>query len=77
MGYNGNDAKTQTGVMDVETCKRFCIEAPDSTPYFGFSESQLMCYCKTQEDPGARVEVAGVYVSGTVSCMMPGGEEEL
>ena len=77
VGYNGNDAKTQTGLPDVESCKRFCTEAPNPTPYFGFLESQLSCYCKTHEDPGARVEVTGGYVSGTVSCMMPGGEEEL
>ena len=79
VGYNGNDAKIQTGVPDLESCKRFCTEAPNPTPYFGFLESKLRCFCKTREDPGARVELRGEwsgYVSGTISCVLPGVEEE-
>ena len=75
VGYSGNDGKSKENVTDVDSCKTFCTEQPNPTPYFGWLESTSKCFCKTQEDPAARVEVNGGYVSGTVTCVMPGGEE--
>ena len=71
VGYKDNDKKVKSGVTDVESCKRFCTEDP-ATPYFGWWEMKASCYCKTSEDPAKRVELSGGYVSGVVSCMIPG-----
>ena len=71
VGYNGNDAKIERRT-DVESCKRFCSEGSDATPYFGWLESNKQCYCKTKEDPAKKRNLSGGYVSGPVSCTMPG-----